>query len=143
VRAAQGESLWVFAGPGGPGQTVRGLTAQDITQGRGVVDEAGLGRQRHAIRFIVVVPDGVARVDVVLEQGPIRRSNAVKEKLLSDEQRPHGNVVAVPATGGQAGHAVAHDLVERRREGDQAHPVARRPRGALEVCFTLDSSCPR
>jgi hypothetical protein len=54
---------------------------------------------RHAIRFLVVVPDGVAKVSVVFERGPIHLQNKVEEKLLFDQRTPRGNVVAFEEVG--------------------------------------------
>jgi hypothetical protein len=95
-RAAHGESITVFGGPGGPGQTVSGLTAQDIVQGRAVVDEAGSGPSRHAMRFVVVVPDGVVKVSVVFARAPVRHGNTVEQV---DEETPRGNVATFQDLG--------------------------------------------
>ena len=125
---------------GGSRRDVLGLTAQDIAQGRGVVDEAGYGRARHSFRFLVVVPDGVAKVTVVFAQRPGPRP---EHDRVCRQRTPHGNVVGLPGTRHTAGQAMAHDLGGPHREGDQAHPAAHRPRITLEVCFTLGSSCRR
>jgi len=99
TRLARGESITVFGGPGGRGESLTGLTAQDIIQGKAIIDEAGTGRARRAIRFLVVVPDGVGKVSVVFARGPIQRPNRTEEQLLFDERTPHGNVVAFQETG--------------------------------------------
>ncbi len=98
AHSAEGETITVFGGPGGRGQTVDGLTAQDIAQGRGVVDEAGSGRARHSIRFLVVVPDGVAKVTVIFAQPPVPGENTIESV---DTRTPHGNVVAFQELGSQ------------------------------------------
>lgn len=96
ARAAQGETITVFGGPGGRGETVGGLTAQDIAQGRGVVDEAGIGRARHSIRFLVIVPDGVAKVTVIFAQAPVPGQNTIEDLVT---RTPRGNVVAFQELG--------------------------------------------
>jgi hypothetical protein len=98
ARAAQRETITVFGGPGGRGETMRGLTAQDIAQGRGVVDEAGSGPTRHSIRFLVVVPDGVAKVTVVFAQPPVPGANTIESV---DTRAAHGNVAAFQELGTQ------------------------------------------
>jgi hypothetical protein len=93
------ESITVFGGPGGAGRRAPGLTAQDIVQGRGVVDESGIAGARHLIRFLVVVPDGVAEVQVGFVRGPIRHATFTSEKLIFDDERVQGNVVAFSQLG--------------------------------------------
>jgi hypothetical protein len=68
-RVKQGESITVVGGPAGRGSTPLGWTAADIAQGKAVVDESGTGDARHAIRFLVVAPDGVANVNVGFVRG--------------------------------------------------------------------------
>jgi len=99
VRSHRGEAITVLGGPGGHGSTLFGFTAADIAQGRAVVDESGNGHARHAIRFLVVVPDGVAKVAVAVTRGPRRTKNATIEKVLFDEAVPRGNVVAFQQLG--------------------------------------------
>ncbi len=98
-RATRGESISVIGGPGGRAGTLLGFSAADIAQGRAVVDESGYGRTRRAIRFLVVVPDGVAKVAIAVVRGPIHTPRATSEKLIFDEQVPHGNVVAFQQLG--------------------------------------------
>ncbi len=98
----------------------------DIAQGRAVVDEAGVGRAHHAIRFLVVVPDGVAKVSVVFAQRSTAYANTIE---FLDSKTPHGNVVAFQALGATVRQATGHDLGGAHRKGHQAHTAAYRPSG--------------
>ncbi len=100
VGANKGESITVLGGPGGTATSASGFTAADIAQGRAVVDEAGSGRARHAIRFLVVVPDGVAKVGLVFAQRSTAHANTIE---FLDSRTPQGNVVVFQALGARPG----------------------------------------
>jgi hypothetical protein len=98
VRATQGETITVYGGPGGPGNRLPGFTATDVAQGRAVVDEAGNGHARHAFRFLVAVPDGVAIVRVVFDE-PHRQRPGTQLAQLVAEEPVHGNIAPLQAPG--------------------------------------------
>lgn len=103
VRVARGESLSIFGGPGGRGSSLLGFTAADIVKGKAVVDESGTGAARRPIRFLVVVPDGVANVQIAFLRGPYQHATSTSERFIFDQERVHGNIVAFQQVGAKLG----------------------------------------